>query len=93
MKRTVIVDQLSGKEVPAGPEETNATQPLIFYLTQKLGWNPKQLISRPQWRVPKRPSGDRTSGYPVDLTIFDAPKRRGDPAHVRIICECKAPER
>ena len=91
MTRTVVVDQLSGKEVPAGPEETNATQPLIFYLTQKLGWNPQQLISRPQWRVPKRPSGDRTSGYPVDLVIFDAPERRGDPAHVRIICECKAP--
>lgn len=91
-KAARIVDQLSGREVPAGPEEVDATQPLIFYLTQKLGWNPEQIITRPQWRVPKHPSGARSSGYPVDIAIFDSPKHRGDPDYVRIICECKAPD-
>ena len=92
MQRAVIVDQLSGREVPAGPEEVDATQPLCFYLTQKLGWNPNQIITRPQWRVPKQPSGARSSGYPVDIAVFDSPAHRGDPSYVRIICECKAPD-
>lgn len=92
MPRAVVVDQLSGREVPAGPEELDATQPLIFYLTQKLGWNPHQIITRPQWRVPRNPSGARSSGYPVDIAIFEGPTHRGDPDHIRIICECKAPD-
>lgn len=92
MARSVIIDQLSGREVVAGPEEIDATQPLIFYLTQRLGWNPRQIITRPQWRVPKRPSGARSAGYPVDVAIFDSPESCGDPDHVRIICECKAPD-
>jgi type I restriction enzyme M protein len=87
----IVVDALSGRQVPAGPEEIDATQPLIFYLTQRLGWNPGQIMSRPQWRVPQRPSGSRTSGYPVDLAIFSSAEHVGDPDHIRIICECKAP--
>jgi len=89
--RPVIVDQLSGREIVAGPEELNATQPLCFYLTQKLGWHPEQIITRPQWRVPKQPSGARSAGYPVDIAIFDSPEHRGNPDKIRIICECKAP--
>lgn len=88
----VVVDALSGRQIPAGPEEVDATQPLIFYLTQRLGWSPSQIMSRPQWRVPQRPSGNRTSGYPVDLAIFNSPEHVGDPDHIRIICECKAPD-
>jgi type I restriction enzyme M protein len=88
----VVVDALSGRQVVAGPEEVDATQPLIFYLTQRLGWNPGQIMSRPQWRVPQRPSGDRASGYPVDLAIFSSPEHVGDPDYVRVICECKAPD-
>lgn len=89
--RAVAIDALSGRQVPAGPEEVDATQPLVFYLTQRLGWKPGQLMTRPQWRVPRSPSGSRTAGYPVDLAIFDAPENLGDPAHVRILAECKAP--
>lgn len=85
------MDALSGRQILAGDEELDATQPFEFYLTQRLGWNPQQIMSRPQWRVPKTPSGPRTSGYPVDLAIFDSPERRGDPAHVRILVECKSP--
>lgn len=90
--RAVVIDQLSGRQVPAGPEEIDATQPLIFYLTQRLGWNPRQLMAWPQWRVPKSPSGSRNGGYPVDLAIFDSAEHVGDPDHVRILCECKAPD-
>lgn len=90
--RRVIVDALSGRPVVAGPEEVDATQPLIFHLVQRLGWKPGQMMSRPQWRVPRTPSADRTAGFPVDLAIFDSPEFQGDPDHVRIICECKAPD-
>lgn len=85
------IDALTGRQVPAGPEEVDATQPLYSYLTQTLGWNPRQLMTRPQWRVPRAPSGSRTAGYPVDLAIFDSPETRGDANHVRILVECKAP--
>lgn len=88
----VLIDALSGREVLAGPEEQNATQPLIHYLTQKLGWHPGQLMAHPQWRVPRAPSASRAAGFPVDLAIFDSPDRRGDPDHIRIIAECKAPD-
>lgn len=87
----VVMDALSGRQIVAGDEEVDATQPFIFYLTQRLGWDHRQLMSRPQWRVPKTPSGPRTSGYPVDLVIFDSPDRLGDPDYVRILIECKAP--
>lgn len=89
--KAVVIDALSGREVFAGEEEQEATQPFVFYLTQRLGWDPRQIKTRPQWRVPKTPSGARTSGYPVDIAIFDAPERVGDPEHVRILVECKAP--
>jgi len=90
--RSTIRDQLSGREIVAGPEEQNATQPLVFYLTQRLGWDPRQIMTRPQWRVPKSPSASRTGGYPVDIAIFDSASHVGDPEHVRILVECKAPD-
>jgi len=90
--RSVIVDALSGRQIVAGPEERDATQPFVTYLVQRLGWNPQQIKTRPQWRVAKSPSQPRSSGYPVDIAIFDSPERCGDPDHIRIIVECKAPD-
>lgn len=87
----VVIDALSGRQVIAGDEEVEATQPLVTYLTQRLGWNPRQIMSRPQWRVPKSPSSPRPHGYPVDLAIFDSPAHLGNEDHVRILIECKAP--
>jgi hypothetical protein len=89
--KSVVIDALSGRQILAGEEERDATQPFVFYLTQRLGWDPNQLMTRPQWRVPKTPSGPRTSGYPVDIALFDSSKSKGDPDHVRILVECKAP--
>lgn len=93
MPRAVVIDQLSGREVVAGPEEIEATQPFVTYLQQKLGWNPLQMMTRPQWRVPKQPSGHRPSGYPIDIAIFDSPQNRGNEEHVKILVECKSPDK
>jgi hypothetical protein len=38
--RAVVIDALSGRQVVAGPEELDATQPLANFLTQRLGWHP-----------------------------------------------------
>ncbi len=87
----VVIDALSGRQIIAGDEETEATQPLVQYLIQRLGWSPKQIMTRPQWRVPRTPSGARSAGFPVDLAIFSSPDHLGSEDHVRIIVECKAP--
>ncbi len=89
-KPKYTVDKASGRLVIAGPEEVNATQPLLDTLMKEAGWNPKQIKSRPQWRVPASPSGKRR--WPVDIAIFDDPDYADDPEHVRILCECKRPD-
>jgi len=89
--KAVIIDALSGRQIIAGDEEAEATQPLVHYLTQRLGWNPRQIITRPQWRVPKIPSGSRAAGFPVDIAIFDDVGHAGSEEYVRILAECKAP--
>lgn len=90
--RSIVIDALSGRQLLAGEEERDATQPFVFYLIQRLGWDPKQIMTRPQWRVPKLPSGARSSGYPIDIAIFESASHVGDPDYVRIIVECKAPD-
>lgn len=86
-----IMDKVSGQLIYAGPEEINATQPLLEILIEEAGWDPGQIVSRPrQWRVPASPSGKRQ--WPVDIAIFDNPANVRDPEHVIILCECKHPD-
>jgi type I restriction enzyme M protein len=85
-----IVDKASGRIVSAGPEEVQATQPLLDILINEAGWSINQLISRPQWRVPPSPSDTRR--WPVDIAIFDEPANRGNPEHIVMLCECKRPD-
>ncbi len=86
-----IIDKVSGKIITAGPEEINATQPLLDTLIQEAGWNPKQIVSRPnQWRVSPSPAATRK--WPVDIAIFDSPENIRSPEHVIILCECKRPD-
>ena len=85
-----VLDRISGRLVAAGPEEVNATQPLVELLVDEAGWDSTQIVTRPQWRVPASPSGKRK--WPVDVAIFDDPKNSRDSEHVRIICECKCPD-
>lgn len=83
-----VVDKASGRIISAGPEEIDATQPLLEMLIEEAGWNPAQIVSRPkQWRVPANPSNKRD--WPVDIAIFDDPNNLRDENHVRIFCECK----
>ena len=88
-RKKQVLDRVSGRLVVAGPEEVNATQPLVELLVDESGWDDAQFVTRPQWRVPASPSGKRQ--WPVDIAIFDDPKNVRDPEHVRIICECKCP--
>lgn len=81
-----------------GPENTKTRMPLIEKLN-KLGWDKKQIMIEPEWRVPKRPSeatkrevGKKFESYPVDVAIFDEPKNYGKWEHVRILIETKAPD-
>ena len=86
-----IIDRASGRLILAGPEEINATQPLLTILIEERGWDPSQIVSRPkQWRVPGSPSQSRD--WPVDIAIFDSPAYARDEEHVRILCECKRPD-
>jgi type I restriction enzyme M protein len=86
-----IVDKVSGRIISAGPEEINATQPLLDILLNEAGWAAGQIVSRPeQWRVASRPSNKRE--WPVDIAIFDDPRYIRDPEHIIIFCECKRPD-
>lgn len=86
-----VTDKASGRIISAGPEEIDATQPLIEILIKEAGWSAAQIVSRPkQWRVSAAPSGQRI--WPVDVAIFDAKENIRDESHVIIICECKRPD-
>ena len=89
--RLTIQDKASGRLITAGPEEVDATQPLLATLLDECGWEAEQIVSRPQqWRVPSSPSGARS--WPVDIAVFDSPGHNRNPEHVRILCECKRPD-
>ena len=89
-ERKPILDRASGRLVSAGPEEVDATQPLLDVLIDECGWDRDQIVSRPQWRVPGSPSDKRR--WPVDVAIFDSPAHRGKEEHVQVLCECKRPD-
>ncbi|MDA8046726.1 MAG: N-6 DNA methylase [Actinomycetota bacterium] len=86
-----VVDRASGKIISAGPEEIDATQPLLDMLINELGWDPGQLVSRPnQWRVPASPSNKRA--WPVDVAAFDGADHLREAEHVKVFFECKRPD-
>lgn len=93
-RRKKVQDAISGLEVIAGDEEALATQPLLKMLLER-GWSAKQIQSRPQWRVPVRPSDNsvegRRRGFPVDIAVFENEAGLGNADSLRIICECKKP--
>lgn len=80
-----------------GPEHQMVRLPTINKLLET-GWEQGQLVWSPEWRVPqsphdaaKREGGNRFSGWPVDLAIFDDSSHAGDWEHLIAICEFKAP--
>ena len=89
--REMVIDRASGRLICGGPEEVNATQPLLDILIEERGWNPEQIVSRPkQWRVPVSPSNERR--WPVDVAIFESAEHCRMEEHVKILCECKRPD-
>jgi type I restriction enzyme M protein len=81
------------------PEQTLVVGPLVKHLLS-VGWELSQMMfGKKEWRVPKSPSeatkrekGESFDGFPCDITIFDSPKRIGDPKHVISVIECKQPD-
>ena len=90
-KRKQVIDKASGRLITGGPEEIDATQPLLRILIDECGWDRDQIVSRPkQWRVPSHPSGKRR--WPVDIAVFDSPKNKRAEEHILVLCECKKPD-
>lgn len=84
-----ITDFISGINVPATPEEVNATQPISKILFEDYGYPKDKIITRPQYRVKQSPSDKK--GYPVDIAVFDEKYSQG--SCPKIIVECKAPDK
>jgi type I restriction enzyme M protein len=104
--RRTIEDFISGRQVPATPEE-RVVQQFTHLLVERYGYDKAQIHTRPQWRVPQSPSEAphhrhvseddeedntrRHPGFPIEVVVFDSPKNAGDADHVYILAECKAP--
>lgn len=66
-----IIDYISGVEVPATPEEVEATQVFSKLLIEDYGYPKNYIQTRPQFRVKARPS-DTKKEYPVDIAVFSS---------------------
>jgi hypothetical protein len=80
-----------------GPEHELVRVPFIKKLLS-LGWVADQIISAPEWRVPKTPhdaskreAGQSFDSWPVDIALFDDARHAGDYRHLSVIVETKAP--
>ena len=81
-----IIDYISGIEINATPEETEAVQVFSKQLVEDYGYSKQQIQTRPQYRVKSRPS-DTKGEYPIDIAVFADKKKNND--EVYIIVECK----
>lgn len=89
-KEGYIVDFISGQEVKATPEETEAVQIFAKQLAEDYNYPKNQIQTRPQFRVKVRPS-DNKKEYPVDIAVFLNDKKQED--DIYIIIECKKKNR
>lgn len=83
--RVFITDYISGLQVEATPEETEAVQIFSERLVREFGY-PKEFIqTRPQYMVKESPSG--SDRWPVDIVVF----REGNRSYsdVWMVVECK----
>ena len=85
-----ITDIISGRKIPATPEEVEAVQPFIRQLLDDYGYPKEHLRTRPQWHVKTSPS-DRARSYPVDIAVFDSDTHSDE--GLRIVVECKKKKR
>lgn len=82
-----ILDYISGQPVRATSEEVAAVQVFARRLVEDFGYPKTHIITRPQYRVRRRPS-DVKKSYPVDIAVFSN-KRRHD-ADLLMLVECKS---
>ena len=85
-----IIDYISGQEIPATPEEIEATQVFSKQLVEDYGYPKNNIQTRPQFRVKIRPS-DNDKSYPVDIAVFDSDRKDDD--SLKIVVECKKKNR
>lgn len=85
MAEEKIIDYISGIEVPAGPEETQATQPFSRRLVEDYGYPKSEIQTRPQLKVKASPSDP--GSYPVDIAVFENKGKANQ--KLKIIVECK----
>ncbi|MEA3450012.1 MAG: type I restriction enzyme HsdR N-terminal domain-containing protein, partial [Patescibacteria group bacterium] len=86
IKEGYLIDFISGQEIKATPEETEAVQVFAKQLVEDYDYDKNQIQTRPQFRVKVRPS-DEKKEYPVDIAIFKDKNKKED--DVQIIVECK----
>ena len=86
-------------QLKAGREQQEVVGPIVALLNNA-GWDLAQMrYGRKEWQVPKRPSeatkrekNRSFDGFPVDIIVFDAVTRGGDPHHAVFIVETKNPD-
>ncbi len=81
-----LVDFISGREIPATPEEVEAVQVFARRLVEDYGYSKGQIQTRPQYRVRRRPS-DEAQSYPIDIAVFRSVRRTED--ELEMVVECK----
>jgi len=83
-----IKDFISGVPVRATPEEMQAVQVFSRRLVEDFGYPASHITTRPQFRVRRRPSEEKTKSYPVDIAVFSSSDRLD--ADCYMIIECKS---
>ena len=81
-----IIDYISELEIKATPEEIDSVQVFSKQLVEDYNYPKNCIQTRPQYRVKVRPS-DKKKEYPIDIAIFDTPKKNDN--EIKIIVECK----
>jgi type I restriction enzyme M protein len=85
-----IIDYISGIEITATPEETEATQVFSKILVEDYSYPKGDIQTRPQFRVKVRPS-DTKKEYPVDIAVFSSSVHFDE--NLYIVVECKKKNR
>lgn len=85
-----LTDCISGQELKATPEETQAVQPFAKKLYEDYGYPISHIQTRPQWHVKVRPS-DVKKEYPVDIAVFSDSTHTDD--NLFMVVECKKKSR
>jgi type I restriction enzyme M protein len=85
-----VDDYISGEQVRATAEETEAVQVFARRLVEDYNYNKSQIQTRPQYRVRKRPS-DEEKSYPIDIAVFHSSKKTE--GELFIVVECKKKDR